>query len=351
MNIYDQLIFLLSALGGINGLLLSGYFFLEAKKEKRVSYNFLGGLILMLSIRTIKSVFLYFNHHLFEFFIEAGLAACFLIGPFLYLYTKSMIKPSKNLKRNWWWHIIPYILTITIFATFYSYYHDRALWQSFGRIIIYKQWMIYILLSGILLFPVFKKIGEKEKLKDHEFWLINVFIGTFIVWLAYETTAYTSYIVGALSFSFLIYTSILLWIFKRFKKQIAVDEPKKYANSPLTGQQIIEYKKKLEQYIVNEKPYLDPNLKLDILSKQIGISSKELSQVINQSFGQNYSQYIAALRIEEAKKLLSSEEYYHNKIAAIAYESGFNSLSSFNTYFRKLVGMTAKEYRESLPNY
>lgn len=350
MSVNDQLIFLLSALGGMNGLLLSGYF-LVVKKEKRTSDYFLGGLILMLSIRTIKSAFLYFNNHLFEFFIEAGLAACFLIGPFLYLYTKSLIRPSESLRRNWWWHIIPYILIITVFGSFFSYYQDRVLWQSFGRIIIYKQWMIYILLSGVLLRPLFKKIWQKEKLEDHEFWLMNVFTGTFIVWLAYETTAYTSYIVGALSFSFLIYTSILLWIFKRAKKQIAVDEPKRYANSSLTDQQIMAYKRKLEQYIVNEKPYLDPNLKLDTLSSQIGMSSKELSQVINQSFDQNYSQYIAALRIEEAKKLLSSEKYDHNKIAAIAYESGFNSLSSFNTYFRKLVGMTAKEYRKTPPNY
>ncbi len=349
MNIEDQLILLFSALGGINGLLLSGYF-LIAKNEKRSSDYFLGGLILMLSIRTIKSVFLFFNDHLFEFFIELGLTACFLIGPFLYLYTKSLMRPSASLRRNWWWHIVPYLLVITVFGSCYSYYEDRALWQRFGIVVIYKQWMIYILLSGMLLLPVLKKIRRRETLKDYEWWLVSIVFGTFIIWLAYETCSYTSYIVGALSFSFLMYTSFLLWFFVKSKKEIATDLPLKYANSSLTEEEIAQYKAQLEQHISTAKPYLDTNLKLDTLSSQLSMGSKELSQVINQSFGQNYSQYIAALRIKEAQKKLASEHYLHFKIATIAYESGFNSLSSFNSYFRKIVGMTAKEYRESFSN-
>ena len=82
------------------------------------------------------------------------------------------------------------------------------------------------------------------------------------------------------------------------------------------------------------------------LSKQLGLKSKDLSQVINQSTGENYSLFISKLRIEEAKRLLSLPEYKHYKIAAIAYDSGFNSLSSFNTSFAKLVGMSASEFRK-----
>ena len=346
MYIEQQLIFLFSALGGINGLLLSGYFLL-VKSEKRISDYFLGALILMLSVRTIKSVFLFFNDHLFLLFIQVGLTACFLIGPFLFLYTKSLMKGQSTVRSQWWWHVLPFVLLITAFGILYPYYEYRTHWRRFIEI-IYKQWLIYILLSAYLLFPVFKKIWKRDRLENHEFWLVNIFVGNFIVYLAYETSAYTSYIVGALSFSFLVYTTLLLWIFKRSKKQIANDPPLKYANSSLTNEAILKYKNQLEEYIVNEKPHLDPNLKLDTLSKQIGVNSKELSQVINQSFKQNYSQYIASLRIEESKKMLRSDKYHHFKIAAIAHESGFNSLSSFNTYFRKMEGITAKEYRESL---
>lgn len=345
MDLEQQMIFLFSALGGANGLLLSGYFLL-VKSDKRLSDYFLGALILMLSIRTIKSVFLHFNGHLFEPFIQVGLAACFLIGPFLYLYIKSLTDPDTQLKRRWWWHILPYLVAILLFGYFFSYYDQRPRWRWFIEI-IYKQWLLYILLSAYLLRSVFLKIGRRKKIETHEFWAINIWGGTFGVWLAYETSYYTSYIVGALSFSFIIYTTALLWIFKRTKKEIANDPPLRYGSSSLTDEDILAYKDQLDQFIRQEKPFLDPNLKLDTLSDQLGISSKVLSQVINQSFGMNYSQYIADLRVEESKKLLHSAEHAHFKISAIAYESGFNSLSSFNTYFKRIVGMTAKEYRES----
>ncbi|MEL7533145.1 MAG: hypothetical protein AAFN10_17645 [Bacteroidota bacterium] len=75
MDLAQQSVFLLSALGAFNGFLLSGYFLL-IKQEKRLSDYFLGGLLLMLSIRIFKSVFLYFNPELFQLFVQIGLSAC-----------------------------------------------------------------------------------------------------------------------------------------------------------------------------------------------------------------------------------------------------------------------------------
>lgn len=347
MSLEQQLIFLFSALGAINGFIVSGYFLFK-RVEKRLSDYFLGGLLLMLSIRIIKSVFLFFNHGLFEWFIQFGLTACFLIGPFLFLYVKSMTKPDENIQKRWWWHIVPYVFIIFAFRFYYNYYDNKWLWRWFIEL-IYKQWMLYIFASAYLLIPIFKKVRDrKTKLIDEEFWLLNIFFGTSVVWLAYETSSYTSYIVGALSFTFLLYISILLWVYKRSNKTISTDPPIKYANSNLDVIEIAAHMQKINQYIEQQKPYLDPDLTLVKLSQQLGISRKELSQTINQSEGKNYSSYIAKLRIEEAKRLLALPQYSNYKISAIAYESGFNSLSSFNTYFKKIVGKTAQEYRKSL---
>ncbi|MEN0004940.1 MAG: AraC family transcriptional regulator [Bacteroidota bacterium] len=345
MSLEQQLIFLFSAIGALNGFAISAYFLFK-RGEKRLSDYFLGGLLFMMSMRVIKSVFRYFNPQLFETFIELGLTACFLIGPFLYLYIKSMQQPEANLKRTWWWHIVPFVLLITIFRQYYSYYADRQIWGYFIEG-IYKQWMVYIFLSAYLLLPIFKKLWKRqEKVTDEEVWLLNIFFGVTTVWLAYENSRYTSYIVGALSFTFLLYISILLWFYKRYNKSLATDPPIKYANSSLTSEEIIQQYRKLDQLMQVAKPHLDPSLTIAKLSEQLGLNSKELSQIINQSTDKNYSQYIAQLRIEEAKRLLTAPDYSNYKIAAIAYESGFNSLSSFNAYFKKLVGKTAQAYRK-----
>ena len=345
MSIEQQLIFLFSALGAINGFLVSGYFLFK-QQDKRLSDYFLGGLLLMLSVRIIKSVFLFFNKGLFEWFIHMGLTACFLIGPFLFLYVRSTTQAAETLRRRWWWHVLPYVVAINVFRYFYVYGQDREMWRWFVKT-IYHQWLLYILLSAYVLRGTWKQLWQRDKpLSDEAFWQLSIFVGTTVIWAAYYFSSYTSYIVGALSFTFLGYVSALLWLYKKSSKKLANDLPLKYANSTLSEATREAHWQILQTHLTQQKIYLDANLTLSKLSEQLKISRKELSQVINQTTGQNYSSYIALLRIQEAQRLLQQPEYATYKIAAIAYESGFNSLSSFNTHFKKIVGETPHQYRK-----
>ncbi len=347
MSLEYQLIFLFSALGAINGFLLSSYF-LIIKQEKRLSDFFLGGLLLMLSVRIIKSVFLFFNPQLFQLFVQVGLSACLLIGPFLYLYVLNMTQKKHQLRKNWWWYILPFLLIIFGLSYQYPYTGKANSWGPFVSF-FYKTWLVGILASAYQMRHIFSKLWQKkEKLTPEEVWLLNVFIGVTIIYLAYETASYTSYIVGALSFSFVFYLSILLRVFQRNSRAIASDPPIKYAKSSLSLSDAQAHMNLLTQHMLEEKTYLDPSLTLTKLSQQLGINSKELSQSINQMTSFNYSKYIAHLRVEEAKRLLASPDFQHYKIAAIAYESGFNSLSSFNATFKQFTNITPDKYRKQL---
>ena len=122
----------------------------------------------------------------------------------------------------------------------------------------------------------------------------------------------------------------------------------KYSNSSLSYAASVSIVDQLDALMVTEKLFLDPDLTLAKTSSRLEISSKLVSQAINQVQGKNYSQYIANFRVEEAKRLLQSTEYANYKISAIAYDSGFNSISSFNTTFKKITHSTAIAYRQSL---
>ena len=347
MDIEQQLIYIFSALGAFNGLLLSAYF-LFFKGQKRLSDYFLGGLILMLSIRTIKSVFLHFNPHLFQLFIQIGLSACILIGPFLYLYVVSMTKEQHRLRKTWGLYILPFIALIVFLSIRYPYYENHNIWGPFIDL-FYKLWLFCILAAGIHMTLLFKKVWKNRKsITTEEFWLLNIFFGVVFVYLGYDFSEYTSYIVGALSFSFVFYITVLLWLFKRNKKAIASDLPIKYANSGVSKEEASKLIESLDELMKNEKQYLDSELTLSKLSERLNVSRKSLSQAINQVKSQNYSKYIASLRVEEAKSMLAATDKKHHKISTIAYDSGFNSISSFNASFKEFVGVTAKEFRESL---
>ena len=150
----NQLLFFFSALGAFNGFLLSIYFAVNAKKKIFANY-FLALLLLVLSIRIIKSVFFYFNPQLSNIFIQIGLSACILIGPFLFLYLKSY---SNQEKSNWTIHTIPFIIGITILGIFYPYIEHRKIWSNWIVTGIYFQWLIYIIASFKYLKPIFKKL-------------------------------------------------------------------------------------------------------------------------------------------------------------------------------------------------
>lgn len=345
MSLEQQFIFLFSALGALNGLLLSGYF-LIIKPEQRLSDYFLGGLVLMLSIRILKSVFLYFNPHLFQLFVQIGLSACLLIGPFLYLYVVNMTQDNHNLKKTWWWHLLPFLLIIVWLSYAYPYSGPANSWGPFVEY-IYNLWLLCIIAAGYHMRNVFGKcLKRSEKLSDQDLWLLNIFLGVTVIFIAYQTSSYTSYIVGALSFSFLFYLSMMLGIFQRSRRSIASDPPIKYAGSSLSPADARAYMNRLTDYMENQKAFLNPELTLSALSKQLGISRKQLSQAVNQMTDYNFSKYVASLRVEEAKRLLLSDEHQHYKIAAIAYDSGFNSLSSFNDAFKLFTGLTPGEFRK-----
>nr|WP_319270905.1 helix-turn-helix domain-containing protein [uncultured Draconibacterium sp.] len=90
--------------------------------------------------------------------------------------------------------------------------------------------------------------------------------------------------------------------------------------------------------------YRDNTVSLSKLAKQINTSTHALSQVINENFQLTFFELIGQYRIEEAKSKLKTEP--ETKISDIAFEVGYNSLSAFNSAFKKMTGLTPSKYRD-----
>ncbi len=340
MNSSNQMLFFFSALGAFNGFILAIYFALMAKKKDFSNY-FLALLLLVLSIRIIKSVFFYFNPQLSNIFIQIGLSACILIGPFLYLFLKSN---ADNKKSNWPIHILPYLIGITIIGVLYPYVDHRMVWSKWIVGAIYWQWFIYIAVSFTYILPILIKIKTKESLKKIDIWHLSIYVGTLFIWLAYYIAAYTSYIVGALSFTFILYLIVLLFIFKKSKESSFFQEKEKYKNKEidkdtenLIGQNI--------SVIFEKELYLKPNFTLEEAAKEMNVSKHVLSQYLNETLGKSFSNFINEYRIEKAKELLQTKTNY--TVEGLGYDSGFNSKTTFFTAFKKITGKTPAEYQKS----
>lgn len=340
MGTNTQLLFFFSALGAFNGILLSAYFLFLAK-PKQLSNYFLGGLLLALSTRIGKSVFFYFNPELAKIYLQIGLTACFFIGPFLWLFVQAKLYPARKLGFATPLLLVLLVLSVST-GVAYPYERFPELWGNRFYPAINYLWLAFILASIYVMRGTLQKGIKLGKLIYQEIWVLSVLVGVSAIWLAYFTSSYTSYIVGALSFSFVFYLLILL-IFAYRKQHASSQEHKaKYANKKLEDAEVESLLAKMEKLMEKEKLYRDPNLSLGRLAKRLHTSPHRLSQLLNDNLQKRFTQFINEYRIEEAKIMLKSDNQL--KMEVVAEECGFNSPSTFYTAFKKFTNTTPARY-------
>ncbi|WP_238592856.1 helix-turn-helix domain-containing protein [Chryseobacterium kwangjuense] len=105
---------------------------------------------------------------------------------------------------------------------------------------------------------------------------------------------------------------------------------------------------KLEEWEKQQR-FLDKSMTLSVLSSQMGVNTKYLSEVINNSKGKNFNSYINDLRINHIARLLRTDPVYLNyKVSYLAEYSGFSSHSAFTTVFKSVTGMSPNVYIQEI---
>ena len=347
MPIERPLLFFFSAIGAFNGLFLSTYFAFLVKEKTKATY-FLAAFLLAASIRVIKSVFIYFYPQIPALFVQIGLAACVMIGPFLYLYVSARVENKQYERYTWLYHVVPGALSVVLFMNYYPYWQCQKVYCSLYFIyILYTQWIGYVVMSGIVIRDSFRKLFTSgEKLTDEEIWQVSLVVGIAIVWAAYNFSQYTSYISGAVSFSFIFYLLVLLWVFKRRKTPVFFEEPVKYSNKKISTEEADTIASQLDQLFAEKELHKNPNLKLSDVAEELGISPHYLSQYLNDNLGQRFSSFINAYRVEAAEAMLRTN--HQLTLEAIGNECGFRSNSSFYAAFKKFKGATPAQYKKTV---
>lgn len=126
------------------------------------------------------------------------------------------------------------------------------------------------------------------------------------------------------------------------------DQPqKKDKIEIIPDKKLKEESSRLRKYMEEEEPFLNPKLSLRDLAQNMEIHPNQLSLLLNTSFNQNFNSFVNDYRINYFKKLLEQQSAANYTLIGLAYESGFNSKTVFNTYFKKVEGITPKEYLQN----
>lgn len=108
----------------------------------------------------------------------------------------------------------------------------------------------------------------------------------------------------------------------------------------------LELKKRLIHFFENNKPFLNPDLKIHDIYVELNTNRTYLSRLINNEFNTNFCMFVNKYRIIEAKKEFSIPESDKLKAEEIGRLVGFNSYQSFVKAFRLFENSTPSKYRK-----
>lgn len=110
----------------------------------------------------------------------------------------------------------------------------------------------------------------------------------------------------------------------------------------------MDYAGKLLDFVDSEKPFLNPSVTIRSLASQLEIHPNQLSWLLNEYIGKKFNEFINHYRLEHFKELVQNPDNDRISVIGLAYESGFNSKTVFNTFFKKEMGITPLQYLQSL---
>lgn len=254
----------------------------------------------------------------------------------------------------WDFFVLENTSKIRFFESFYENY-------SVSTDFFFYALILFELVYGSISYYNFRKYFDnvgKEYSRDsiyNEKWVLNFIILFNSFWAI--TLIY--HLLLLISFEFFFPYDFVTYIFLTLFIQIfgfaSVLNPDSFFVTPINSQaegitttsKISEPKisvPELEEYMMNEKPFLNPDLRINDLSRMMDIPTHRLSKLINNEMGKNFFEFINDFRIKEVKERLPDPSYSNFTLNAIARECGFNSSASFYRVFKQSTGLTPKQF-------
>lgn len=133
-----------------------------------------------------------------------------------------------------------------------------------------------------------------------------------------------------------------------YEKNVALlkadDERKKYQRSNLDDAAKQTLQQTIRDVMDNTEEYLSVDFSIARLAEMANSTTKVVSQVINECFGNNFNAFVNEYRIRRACQMMDGKERVNLTIEAIGNEVGFKSRSSFVTAFKRFTGLTPSNY-------
>jgi AraC-like DNA-binding protein len=293
-----------------------------------------------------------------------------LHGPLLLNYTRSILNVGATTFKSFILHLFPFFVFLILqLAQFVSF-------GFFQNYVVQLTTVVGILSACIYFIVIFNLLKTTEQDSKEIFsnlenrrvlWLKNIsimFLGLCAIFAAsqllYFTTSFQLPQYGNIYSNIFLCAMILViefyglrqtTIYTSMESSLIQDSKKKtdikYEKTAISNETLSHYRMSITNYMVREKPFLDPDITLHSLANKIGVSPHNLSQTLNREFNQNFFDFINKHRVGEFKEKLAAGEHKTKTLLGLAFESGFNSKASFNRAFKKFESVSPQQYLDA----
>ena len=337
MSIHLEILLLTSGAGALQSAFFSIYLF-SVRKGRTLANILLALLLLAFAIRILKSIVYYFSegHDVPVMIMNFGFGTNLAIFPLLFFYLNSFF--NNQYRYSWAKHSIHFVPALVVIA--FSGVIPARFWMQYGYEISLWSGVVYLPFCIYTIYNNFKRTSDAQRM-----WVISLVSGITIVWTVYLANfvfGLVSYIAAPVSFSVSIY---ILSYFGLRKMDIFMLK-ERYQHSAYSDEQIDKCFAAFLSVLDNNPVYRDPAITLPSAAQLFKVTPNLLSETINRKTKQTFPDYINSLRIRDAQQMLKDHAFDNMKIAAIAHETGFKSMSAFSAAFKKHAQTTPSAYRK-----
>lgn len=276
------------------------------------------------------------------------------LGPLIFFYVLNIIQPEYKFRSKDLLHFGPLLLELGVQALEVKDSINPVL-----QVLAFVSVISYLCLSHKQIERYYRslKFNGSDRYRRQLQWLHRLLISFGVLWLVWILFTALDYFYYDYQLSIQAYyplyfllASTVIWMavvaFLRQEAEAPVDTAP-FLKPPLPAemkQRGIWLKKAMQANLY----YQDPELSLSALAEKLEMGPHELSRIINTVLKKSFNDFINEYRVAEVVRRMQDPAYDHITLLGIAFESGFNSKTTFNRTFKQMTGKSPVTYKNDL---
>ena len=373
MSVSNTIIIILLSLGCAQGILYGGIL-IRSTGNNKMANRILGTILFFLSYRLLVQILRLFGLGRYDGWYYIMLDFSWIHGPLLYFYVKSYLTQNFKFKKRDLVHFVPFVVQIafSIFVRLQNLYwegtRESLSWLGYWGYVVWMNLSTIYFVASILIIGYanksqnfIKSVSENATVSgEHLHWLKRVLLA----FKVYFTLVLLILIVDLLVINQANFTSYFYFTqFYYYPFFIGISgltywlglagyrrKDSKFQKSAVTEEELEQLKimaNILDQAMTANKWFKDPELSLNSLASKLEVRPYLLTKCLNTVKHKKFNDYINELRVEELQVLLQQPKNQKYTLLSLAFESGFNSKSSFNRAVKKHLGMAPSKLKHN----